>query len=109
MRAKQHQRAYRIRTAQCDFFAMFLSQRFGDEEVTVKPVRQTKSSGDPERQPNIDIAERTTNAWAEKKARANATANKPKAASPFPFRLTAAEEAHGVGKAEAENPRSRPA
>src|SRR6266542_5616832 len=70
MRAKQHQRAYRICTAQCDFFAMFFSQRFGDEEVTVKPVRQTKSSGDPERQPNVDIAERTANAWAENKAEA---------------------------------------
>ena len=99
MRAKQHQRAYRIRTAQCDFFAMFLSQRFGDEEVTVKPVRQTKSSGDPERQPNIDIAERTTNAWAENKAEAKRHTDHAESACTLLFRRHVGDVCHGCWNA----------
>src|SRR6266496_427289 len=95
MRAKQHQRAYRICTAQCDFFAMFFSQRFGDEEVTVKPVRQTKSSGDPERQPNVDIAERTANAWAENKAEAKRHADHAESACTLLFRRHVGDVCHG--------------
>src|SRR5438034_8768356 len=100
MRAKQHQRANRIRAAQCDFFAMFFSQRFGDEEVTVKPVRQTKSSGDLERQPNIDIAERTTNAWAENKAEAKLHTYHAESALKFLFRRHGGDVCHACLIAE---------
>src|SRR6266496_5675631 len=99
MRAKQHQRANRIRAAQCDFFAMFFSQRFGDEEVTVKPVRQTKSSGDPERQPNIDIAERTANAWAENKAEAKRHTDHAESGCTLLFRRHVGDVCHGCWNA----------
>src|SRR5437899_6159435 len=92
MGAKQHERADRIRPAQCDFFAMFLSQRFRHKQVTVKPVDQAKSSGNPERQARADVPERPANSRSENKTETESHADHAKCAGTFFFRNDRSEE-----------------
>src|SRR5437667_7988281 len=94
MGAKQHERADRIRAAQCEFFAVFGSQRFRHEKVTVKPVGQAKSSRDPERQARTDVPERPANSRAENKTEAESHTNHAERAGTFFFRNDVSDISH---------------
>src|SRR6184192_667504 len=94
MGAKQHERADRIRAAQREFFAMLTPQRFRHENITVKPVRQTKSSRDPERQARADVPKRPANSRAENKAETESHADHAKCAGTFFFRNDVSDISH---------------
>src|SRR5262245_11694494 len=73
---------------------MFVSQRLGHEQVAIKPVGQTESSGDPKRQPNVDIAQRPTNPWAENKTKTERHADHAEGAGAFFFRRYVCDVGH---------------
>src|SRR5918996_3630769 len=62
---------------------MFVSQRFGDEKVTVKPIGQTEAARDPKRQPNVDVAQGAANSRSENKTETERHADHAEGASAF--------------------------
>ena len=69
-------------------------QRLGDEDVTVKPICQAKSSGDPERQTRADVPERAANRRAENKTETERDADHAKGACAFFFRNNIGDVRH---------------
>src|SRR5436309_14825549 len=86
MRPQQDKRADRIGAPQREFFAVFVSQRFRDENVAVEPIRQAKPGRNPERQTRNDVCQRSANSGTQNKAETKRQADHTECASASYFR-----------------------
>src|SRR4029450_4661529 len=94
MRTQQGERTSRLCPAQGEFFSMFVAQGFRHKQVTVKPVRQTKSGCNPERQPNIDVAQGAAYAWPKNKTKTERHADHTERSGAFLFRYDVGNISH---------------
>src|SRR5205823_3541479 len=108
MRSEQGERADRIGPAQREFFAVFVSQRFRDENVAVEPVRQAKSGRNPEGQTRTDVCQRSTNSRAQNETDTKRYADHAESAGAFFFRNNVGNISHGSGNAGGSNSRNDP-
>ena len=69
------------------------------EKVTVNPVGQTKSSSDPEWQPNINVAQRPADSRPENKTETERYADHAEGAGAFFFRCYVCDVGHGCWNA----------
>src|SRR6266478_5286305 len=88
---------------------MFMSQRFRDKKVTVKPVRQAKPGRNPERQTGTDVAQRPANSRTKNKTDTERDANHTESAGAFFFRNNVGDVGHGGWNAGGSNSGNNPA
>src|SRR6266540_5380721 len=88
---------------------MLGSQRFGHENVTVKPVCQAKSSGHPERQTRTDVSERAANSRTENETETERDADHAESAGAFLFWNDVSDVGHGSWNARSSDSGNDPA
>src|SRR5207244_5285116 len=109
MRAQQNERADRVRAAERELFPMLGGERFGNEEVTVKPVRRAETSRDPEGQARTDVAEGTANGRTKNETEAKRDADHAESAGTFFFRRDISDVSHGGRNTRSRESRNDPA
>src|ERR1700756_3989621 len=85
---------------------MFVSQRFGHKKVTVEPVGQAKSSRDPERQTDINVAQRPTNSGTKNKTESKSNADYAEGSRAFFFRCHVCDVGHCCGNTRGRDSRN---
>src|SRR6266480_1947176 len=108
MRSEQGERADRVGAAQCEFFTVFVAQRFRDENVAVEPVRQAKSGRNPEGQTRTDVCQRSTNSRAQNETDTKRYDDHAESAGAFFFRNNVGNIGHGSWNAGGSNSRNDP-
>src|SRR5204863_9053179 len=109
MRSEQGERADRVGAAQRELFAVFVAQRFRDENVAVEPVRQAKSGRNPEGQTRTDVCQRSTNSRAQNETDTKRYADHTECASAFFFRNNVGNIGHASWNARSGNSGNNPA